>query len=205
MDEFSPYYDRAGHFTRWLAEQLGPEEFAALYRTATYDEGVWSAMESAYGASLATDYASQSPAMWIQHRQCADMPLLEPRAEGGWVFEAKFDCEDEATLGPYEKTNQNEANGSTDMYQSFLIDMPEPGTYRLERSEGLVIWYERCLAENPATEQEALDERVRQPVFFTLVDDYSIVDFEHSGVWRVDVLHEHGPPVDVWFTIVPEP
>lgn len=203
--EFSPYYSLAGHFTRWLADHLSADAFAALYRTASYDEGVWRMLEAAYGTSLAMDYSTQSPSMWIQHRQCADMPLLEADADGAWVFEARFDCDDEATLGPYEKTNQNEANGSTDMFQSFLIDLPEPGTYRMERSDSISIRYERCLDEHPATQQEIDGEWVRQPVFFTLVDDYALVDFEHPGLWRVDVLHEYGPPVDVWFTITPEP
>jgi hypothetical protein len=205
--EFGYYYLRAGHFVRWLAEQLGPDAFAALYRTASYDGGVWTAMASAYGSSLAIDYAAESPAMWIPHRQCADMPLLEPEADGGWVFEARFDCDDEATLGPYEKTDMSEANGNIDMFQSFLIDVPEPGTYRLESSHGnaLTIYYERCLDEHPATEQEIKEERRQGSVFFTLFDDYGLEEFEHAGLWRIDVLHDYGPPVDVWLTMTPEP
>jgi hypothetical protein len=206
-DEFSPYYSYAGHFVRWLAEQLGPDAFAALYRTASYDGGVWTAMASAYGSSLAIDYATEAPAMWIPHRQCADMPLLEPEADGGWVFEARFDCDDEATLGPYEKTDMSESNGNIDMFQSFLIDVPEPGTYRLESSHGnaLSIYYDRCLVEHPATEQEIKEERVRGSVFFRLFEGYALEEFEHAGLWRIDVLHKHGPPADVWLTMTPEP
>jgi hypothetical protein len=55
------------------------------------------------------------------------------------------------------------------------------------------------------TEQEAKDEWVKQVVFFTLFDDYGLIDFEFPGLWRIDVTHEHGPPVDVWLTITPEP
>jgi hypothetical protein len=202
---FSYYYSYAGHFVRWLASELGPADFAELYRTASWADGVWPDLEAAYGPTLASDYATQAPFMWVPHRQCADMPLLEPEANGGWVFEARFDCDDESTLGPYEKTNWYTAGSSTDMYQSFLIDIPEPGLYRLERSDGAWVDYERCLDEHPMTEQEAYDEYVSGVVFFAIFEDYGLEKFEFPGLWRIDVTHEHGPPVDVWITITPEP
>lgn len=205
IDEFSIYYSLAGHFVRWLAAELGAEDFAELYRTANYDGGLWPDLEAAYGPSLASDYPMQTPFMWIPHRQCADMPLLEASADGSWLFEARFDCEDESTLGPYEKTNSENANTSTQMYQSFLIDIPEPGTYRMERSDGVWVYYQRCLDEHPTTVQEAKDAWVYQSVFFTLLDGYSLIEFEFAGIWRIDVRHEYGPPVDVWLTITPEP
>jgi hypothetical protein len=90
------------------------------------------------------------------------------------------------------------------MYQSFLIDIPEPGKYRMERSDHLHVRYERCLDEHPATEEQIDESWVRRTVFFTLLDDYSIVEFEHAGPWRIDVAHEYGTPVDIWLTIVPE-
>jgi hypothetical protein len=205
IDDFNPYYGFAAHFVRWLMAELGAEVFAELYRTANYDGGVWPDLEAAYGPSLASDYPMQAPFMWNQHRQCADMPLLEAGADGGWVFEARFDCEDESTLGPYEKTNTQNASTSTQMYQSFLIDIPEPGTYRMERSDGVRVYYQRCLDEHPQTEQEAKDAWVYQSVFFALIDDYALIEFEFAGIWRIDVRHEYGPPVDVWLTITPEP
>ncbi|NJK33006.1 MAG: hypothetical protein HC927_11670 [Deltaproteobacteria bacterium] len=203
--DFGPYYYHAGHFVRWLLEQLGPDAFKSIYRSATYEDGVWSAIETVYGAALAPDYAAEAPLMWIPHRQCADMPLLEPGAEG-WTFAARLDCDDEATLGPYEKTTRNLSNSNTEMYQSFLIDVPEPGKYRMERSDSLVhVRYERCLDEHPASEAAIDAEWVKKSPFFTFIDDYSIVEFEHAGLWRIDVLHEYGTPVDIWLTIVPEP
>lgn len=202
---FKYYYDFAGHFVRWLAAELGPADFAELYRTASYADGVWPDLVAAYGPTLASDYATQAPFMWIPHRQCADMPLLEPDANGAWVFEARFDCENESTLGPYEKTDWLAAGSSTEMYQSFLIDIPEPGLYRLERSDDAWVHYQRCLDENPKTEQEASDEWVEQVVFFALFEDYGLIDFKFPGLWRFDVTHEYGPPVDVWITITPEP
>jgi hypothetical protein len=38
-------------------------------------------------------------------------------------------------------------------------------------------------------------------VWFTLTEHIGMFEFEHAGLWRVDVLHEHGPPKDVWVTI----
>jgi hypothetical protein len=205
-DDFNFYYSFAGHFVRWLAAELGPESFVELYRTASYTEGVWPDLDAAFGPSLANDYATQSPFMWAPHRQCADMPLLEPGADGSWVFEARFDCDDESTLGPYEKTHSIEAGyAMNEMYQSFLIDIPEPGLYRVEPSSDVLIYYQRCLDEDPMTEQKAKDESLYGVVFFTLFEDYGLGNFKTPGLWRVDVRHEYGPPIDIGFTITREP
>lgn len=204
--DFNMYYTYAGHFVRWLAAELGPERFADVYQTANYDDGVWAGLEAAYGGSLAEDYAAQAPFMWVPHRQCADMPLLEAQADGSWVFTARLDCDDASTLGPYEKAGQSDYD-ETDMYQSFLIEIPEPGTYRMQRPDApyINVYYQRCLDEHPMTEQIAKDEWVDQSVFFTLLEGYSVVEFEFAGVWRIDITSDHGPPVDVWLTITPEP
>ncbi|NJK32408.1 MAG: hypothetical protein HC927_08355 [Deltaproteobacteria bacterium] len=200
-----PYYYEVSHFVRWLLEQLGPDAFRDIYRSATYDDGVWQAIEAAYGPAIAEDYAAEAPLMWIQHRQCADMPLLEPDAEGAWTYAATLDCDEPTTLGPYEKSDSSDSNGSKDMYQSFLIDIPAPGKYRMERSDWLQVKYERCLDEHPMTEEEISERWVQHWVFFTFLEGYAIVEFEYAGLWRFDVLHDYGTPVDIWLTIVPEP
>ena len=89
------------------------------------------------------------------------------------------------------------------MFQSFLIDVPEPGSYLLEREPSSSVIFQRCVAD-PATDQEVDDEWVLDHVWFNF-QGVGEVTFEHPGLWRVDVLHEYGPPVDVWFTIVPDP
>jgi hypothetical protein len=199
-------YSAAGHFVRWLHEQLGPEAFMDLYATASYETGIWAAIEAAYGATAEADYHATAPALWVPHRQCADLPILEPNGDR-WRFEATFDCDDPSTKGPYERLEYFVAHfESRAMYQSFLIDIETPGAYRFERPDFLVegvtsVRVERCLDEHPATEQDIHDEWVNDSVWFTLTEHIGMLEFEHAGLWRVDVLHEHGPPKDVWLTI----
>jgi hypothetical protein len=199
-------YPSAAHFVRWLHEQLGPEAFMDLYTTASYETGVWSAIETAYGTTAEADYHASAPALWVPHRQCADLPILEPSGDM-WLFEATLDCGAPSTMGPYERVEHSVAHFERRaMYQSFLIDIETPGTYRFERPDFLVegltsVRVERCLDEHPATEQEIDEEWVDDSVWFTLTEHIGMIEFEHAGLWRVDVLHEHGPPKDVWVTI----
>jgi hypothetical protein len=200
------HYPHAGHFVRWLHEALGTETFMDLYATASYESGVWAAIEAAYGITAEADYYATGPAYWVPHRQCADLPILEPNGDM-WLFEATLDCDDPSTMGPYELVEHEVAHFErTAMYQSFLIDIETPGTYRFERPDLLVegftdVWVERCLDKHPATEQEIDDEWVDNSVWFTLTEHIGMFELEHAGLWRVDVLHEHGPPKDVWVTI----
>jgi hypothetical protein len=202
--KFSLYYSSAGHFVRWLYEQLGGVAFMDLYVHAEYESGVWVAIEDAYGTLAESDYLQQSPALWVPHRQCADLPLLEPTGDT-WIFESRFDCDDPSTMGPYER--QNNFLDDDNMYQSFLIEIEEPGVYVFERPDwtdgGTAVYLERCLDEHPASEQEIEDEWAEHSVWFNF-QDVGLEKFEHAGLWRVDVVREHGPPVDVWVTIVPQ-
>lgn len=209
------HYNTAGHFVRWLHRELGPETFMDLYASANYDDGVWSAIEASYATltsnDIATDYETNAPLMWIPHRQCADLPLLEPDADGTWRFEATFDCDDPSTLGPYERVPATQAypGAAYDMYQSFLIDVEAPGPYRLERADFLELGVtnvnmERCLDEHPMTEAEVESEVSNGIVWFNFMD-VGTTELSHPGLWRVDVSHDHGPPVDLWVTIAPDP
>ena len=206
QDDFTAYYNPAGHFVRWLQQQLGPEDFLDLYTTASYEAGVWAAVEAAYGSMAEGDYHGAAPAMWVPHRQCADLPMLEPDGEQ-WLFEAMFDCESSSTFGPYERVSAAMAQTErTAMYQSFLIEIPAPGTYRFVRPDSAThgftdVRVERCLDEHPATEQDIEEQWVKRAVWFVPTLNEGTFEFEHAGVWRVDVLREHGPPVDVWLTI----
>ncbi len=202
LDDFSLHYGAAGHFTRWLAGELGPERFADLYRTATHADGVWRSLVTAHGSTLAEDYAAGAPFMWIPHRQCADIPLLEPDGAGGWLFEARLDCEHETTLGPYDRNDWPHVDAG-EMYQSFLIDVREPGTYRVTRPPNTLVkaYYQRCLDEHPMTQQAADDEWVNRSVTFSP----GLIELDFVGMWRFDVTHDWGPPVIVWLGITPEP
>jgi hypothetical protein len=197
-------YDEAGHFVRWLFEALGAESFMDLYATAGYDSGVWAAIEAAYGVLVEADYLATSPATWIPHRRCDDVPLLEP--DGGvWTFDLHFDCSDPGTRGPYVKSTSWHWNS---MDQSYLIDIPAPGTYRLERPDYLVegdtgVFLDPCLDDHPL-EGDVGDKGHPRVVFFTLTGHFALYEFPYAGLWRVDVLREHGPPVDTWVTIQPE-
>jgi hypothetical protein len=205
-EDFFLYYSDAGHFVRWLQEELGSEAFMDLYTTASRKTGVWAAVEAAYGTTAEADYYATATAYWVPHRQCADLPILEPTGDMR-LFEATLDCDDPSTMGPYERVGHEVAHFERKaMYQSFLIDIETPGTYRFERPDFLVegltsVRVQRCLDEHPATEQEIDDEWVDDLVWFTPTEHIGMFEFEHPGLWRVDVLHEHGPPKDVWVTI----
>ncbi|PRQ05691.1 hypothetical protein ENSA7_44240 [Enhygromyxa salina] len=204
--KFYEYYSLAGHFVRWLHDQLGPDAFRELYRAANYDSGVWNAIEAAYGTSAEADYIAGAPELWVPHRQCADLPLLEPDGDT-WNYAARLDCLEPATFGPYERWHPSASTtwGPTSMYQSFLIDIETPGIYQLERPDfDASIHVERCLDEHPTTVDEIDTEWVRDSVWFNF-QNIALVEFEHTGLWRVDVLYPHGPPVDVWLTIAPDP
>ena len=67
------------------------------------------------------------------------------------------------------------------------------------------VWVERCRFDEHPVEPDQDAENGPAGVFFTLTGHYSIREFPHAGLWRVDVLREHGPPVDTWLTIQPEP
>jgi hypothetical protein len=202
-DGFSYYYGHAGHFVRWLFEQIGPEAFRELYRTANYDDGVWTAMLDVYGPTLAEDYLAEAPAVWIPHRQCADVPVLEPTAEGVWDLSTRLDCDHPSTLGPFEHGDKSDAN-ERDMVRSVLIEIPAPGAYRFARTgTDIKVWYERCLDEQPITKDEFDAEWKRLNVFFTFVGNDSTIEFAHAGWWRIDVGHELGPAVDIELTLDP--
>jgi hypothetical protein len=167
QDDFTAYYGRAGHFVRWLQQQLGPDGFLDLYTSASYTAGVWAAVETAYGTMVEADYHATAPAMWVPHRQCDDLLILEPSGEQ-WLFEATFDCDDASTLGPYERVGASAAQTErTAMYQSFLIEIPMPGTYRFERPDSIAdgftdVRIERCLDGHPTTEQGIAEQWVKQ-------------------------------------------
>ncbi|MCA9684851.1 MAG: hypothetical protein KC457_21890 [Myxococcales bacterium] len=208
--EFGMYYNDAGHFVRWLLETYGTEPFVEAYRTVSYDGGVWAGLQEIYGENLEAEYEATTPAMWIQHRQCADMPVLPPDAEGNWLFSTRFDCSDEATLGPYEKDSTSFAGTTPLMFQSVIVDIEEPGLYQLQHAQYelndqsgyLYVQVERCLDEDPATEEEIDSEWNVHFVWFTFQGGAE-VEFPHPGRWRLDIGVVHGPPQDVWLQIGP--
>jgi hypothetical protein len=208
--KFSYYYHYAGHFVRWLHEQLGSEVFMHLYAHANYDTGIWAAIVAAYGATAESDYLERSPALWVPHRQCADLPLIEP-VNGVWSFESRFDCDDPSTLGPYERTY--DFLHDQDIYQSFLIEIDEPGTYRIERPPSELVgetevYIERCLDDHPGTKEEAQQEWVQRWVWYNFYwvepNDIGWEELPYAGLWRVDVVRKYGPPVDMWLKIARE-
>ena len=199
ISEFNVYYADAGHFVRFLLENDSPEVFKQLYRTANRTDGVWQAVEAAYGESIGEEYVSGAPQRWLRHRQCADLPLLEREGEG-WQFAATFDCDDPQTLGPYERT-QPQFIEVDQMYQSFLIEIEEAGTYRIDRSGAPAsIRFERC-AEDHLYSDDDKDDWAKSGVYFT-GQGYGLSEL-HPGVWRFDVLVDHGPAVEVGVTIAP--
>lgn len=200
-----PYYSDSGHFIRWLLERLSPAEFRSLYALANYDDGVWNAFLAAYGPTLEQDYADTKPYIWIEHRQCDDMPLLEANPEGGWTVDVTLDCDDESTYGPYERTSQQNANGSTDMLQSFVIDVPAPGFYSVTSDSwpDAYMTTERCLPVGSYATKEEFDANTHDDLVWLGFQNEGTHEFRHAGLHRINVLHPHGPPIDVLFTFTP--
>lgn len=199
ISEFNVHYADAAHFVRFLLENDSPEVFKQLYRTASRADGVWQAVEAAYGESIGEEYLGGAPQRWLRHRQCADLPRIEREGES-WHFEASFDCGDPQTLGPYERTDPQSVEVGR-MYQSFLIEIDEPGTYRIDRSGAPVqVLFERC-AEDHLYGDEDKDDWTRSGVYFT-GQGYGLNEL-HPGSWRFNVLVEHGPAVEVAVTISP--
>ena len=131
--------------------------------------------------------------------------MLEPDGDT-WNYAAHLGCLDPATFGPYERWGPagTATNGTKSMYQSFLTDIETPGTYRLEIPDfDTTVYLDRCLDEHPTTDEEIDTEWVRDSVWFNF-QNIALIEFEHTGLWRVDVLYPHGPPVDVWLTIAPD-
>ncbi|NJK30997.1 MAG: hypothetical protein HC927_00535 [Deltaproteobacteria bacterium] len=197
-------YEAAAHFVRWLLEEWGPERFREAFTTAPLTGGdeVLEVLARVYGQDVDTlfaDYLANGPHMWVPHRQCDDVPLLSPVA-GAWEFEALFDCEDQSTLGPWERT-RGEWPGQT-MYQSFLIDVETAGNYRFVRDEvETSIVVERCLDQTSLDEEQADSLWLKEGLVPTLqgTTDQPL----EPGTYRIDVIREYAPAHEVAIRIEP--
>ena len=155
----------------------------------------------ATSVSIGDEYASGAPYRWLWHRQCADLPFVEREGEV-WHYAATLDCDDPQTLGPYVRTNHQDTEDWA-MYQSFLIEVEAPGTFHVDRTgDPRTVRYERCAEDHQQTEDDT-EGWTRSTVFFT-GQGYGIIELE-PGLWRFNVLDEHGPPVDVSISISPAP
>ncbi|WP_106393087.1 hypothetical protein [Enhygromyxa salina] len=196
-------YPGAGHFVRWLIEFHGLAAFRELFLTSPRGGGggVLDVLEAVYGQdaeSLFAEYEASAPHLWVPHRQCADLELLEPSA-GTWQFDATFDCEDPSTLGPWVRDFFSYADS---MYQSFLIEIDTPGTYTFERGMDTELWVERCLDETGLSEAEADSLWRKEPV--SPIPGVMDIDLD-PGTYRVDVLRKYGPPHQVTLQIRQKP
>lgn len=202
-------YDAAGHFVRWLIDARGPDSLLELFLTSprTGGGGAYEALAAVYAEeaeALFADYQATAPFMWVPHRQCADLEILEPQA-GVWKFEAMFDCDDPSTLGPYERAGHYtnfDAFAPTSMYQSFLIEVDAPGFYRFEQDNaGTSVEIERCVEQTALSEAEAEQQWHRVGVFFGL-QGLSDVELK-AGTYRVDVRRQYAEPHPVSLRIEP--
>ncbi len=206
---FYAHYQAAGHFVRWLLEERGPIAFRELYTRSPLEggDGVLAVLAKAYAQdveSLFDEYDASAPYMWVPHRQCADVPRLEPVAADVWEFDTTFDCDDPTTLGPWERDGTYSVFGTTTMYQSFLIDIESAGSYRVTRDEvetGILI--ERCIDETGLSVDQAQTVWMQDTLVPTL-QLTSDIDLT-PGTYRVDVLREYAPPHSVSLRIEPTP
>lgn len=202
------HYESAAHFVRWLIEERGLEPFRELFVLAPHGggDGVLDAIEAVYDQdadALFDEYLATAPYLWIPHRQCTDVDILEPEGDT-WEFNSIFDCSDPATLGPYERqANINwDQFAKTAMYQSFLIEIETPGIYRFERDEPETsIEIERCVDQVSLSEQQAEELWIDTGLFPSL---QGTTDIElPAGIYRVDVRRQHADPHPVWVRISP--
>lgn len=206
---FGVAYEPAGHFVRWLLENGGTDPFLELFLTSPLlgGDAAHEALATIYGQDVETlfeNYQATAPFMWIPHRQCADLDILEPQA-GVWQFDAVFDCNDTSTLGPYERAGtmyNGDVLAPTSMYQSFLIEIAISGEYRVVRDEpetGVEI--ERCVEQIALSEAEAEQLWHRQGLVPTL---QGTTDVElKAGTYRVDVRRQYAEPHPVSVRIEP--
>jgi len=199
-------YEQSAHFVRWLLEERGPEVFYQAYVTSPTSGGdkVTEVLADVYGQDiddLVSEYLASAPHMWVPHRQCADVRRLEPNA-GIWQFDSTFDCDDPSTYGPWERlSDEYWPDADTTMYQSFLIEVATPGTYRFSREIETGVWVERCLDEAGLTEQQAEALWLKTGLVPTLQGDS---DIELApGTYRIDVLRAFAPPHPVSLRIEP--
>jgi len=202
-------YDHAGHFVRWLLEEHGVEAFREAYVASPLSggEGVLDVLAEVYGQdpdALFTDYLASAPYQWVPHRQCGDVPRLEPSG-GAWTFEAVFDCEDPGTFGPWERNGSEPSGiGRISMYQSFLIDIEDPGTYVFERDDlGTSVFLERCLDQTQLSEEQVAELWVKEGLIPTL-QGITEIDLD-PGTYRVDVLRDFAAPHPVSLHIAAKP
>jgi hypothetical protein len=191
-------YDHAGHFTRWLLDEYGVEAFRQAYVASPLSGGekVLEVLAEVYDQdadTLFADYLASAPYLWVPHRQCDDAPRLPP-SDGGWTFEAIFDCDDPATFGPWERRGgELYSAADTSMYQSFLIDIETAGPYVFERDEYETgVFIERCLDQTHLSEHEAATVWRKHGLVPTL-QGTTEVELEPS-TYRIDVLREFAAP-----------
>lgn len=208
-------YDEAGHFVRWLLETRSLDAFQETYETALRKggEGIFDVLELSYDQdvdALFADYEASAPHMWVPHRQCADLEVLEPQQEGVWEFDAMFDCEDDSTYGPDELAGDDthcSYLADNTIYQSFLLEIDAPGSYRFLREIETSVEIERCVPQAGLSEEEAA-EIWHSDWLFAGVQGITDVELM-AGTYRVDVLRHfvepHDAPQEVWLQIEPTP
>lgn len=193
----TPSYPTSGHFFRWLLEREGPETIADVYRTPIGHEHFPGVLEDFYGlpfAQLEAEYYATSPLMWAPFRQCADLPHVEPNADGVWRYSGPpMDCDADMTMGPYLREWLLTPGNELDlMYQSFTFSIEGDEGFYLDYmlSDGLYeVNFERCLEEHVQNPNE-------EP-FLSLLPMIPKIDggqtYPHicPGKWRANVLRLH--------------
>jgi hypothetical protein len=207
-DEFGDY-GAAAHFVRWLLEIAGPDTLRRAYQRAPSrgGPGVLGVLGAFYGDvdELFADYEEHAPDLWAPHRVCDDLPVLEPSGVDTWRFESWFDCDDRSTMGPWTWVYGPTADqfAHREMYQSFLIEIETPQTYRFQRMAedytGLRMW--RCLDDLGLSKQEVADRWI-EDILITDAQDGTPIELD-AGVYRVDVLRMHAPPHLVTVDVFP--
>jgi hypothetical protein len=205
----SRYYDNAGHFSRWLLERDGADTFAALYREAVGYESAIASLEDLYGSSLAeleAEYLASAPREWVPFRQCADIPHVDRSDDGVWRYSGFMDCEDESTMGPYERPLEASVAGvhvkAWDlMYQSFTFTVEEEVLLDYDLQGEIVrVDFERCGDAHPRGDEDQWGDHFS--VAPKTPQGHVIFSFS-PGTWRADVLSLHGPPSPVGVSFQP--
>ena len=209
--EIRGYYPESGHFVRWLIEEYGPEAFRIAYSQSPRLAGpiVVDILSDTYAQDidrLAENYFDSAAYAYLPLRRCDGVPVLEPSSPQHWEFSTTLDCESSDTYGPWTRAdNQKDIIfGADSMYQSVLINIDAEGSYRFQRGvRETGIWIERCTEATSLSEAEVDVLPLLRSMFPTL-QGYTDVELT-PGIYRLDFLREHGPPVDVHVSIEPAP
>lgn len=115
-------YTTAGHFSRWLLETYGIDQYQQLLRSPKAGRA---AFESVYGVAFEdaqSDYFEQAADSYRAYISCDDLPLAQIDSQN-WSESIEIECTEPSTYG-----------GINGLYSSRVVTIAERGDYSISTS-----------------------------------------------------------------------